>query len=75
MHCPRCRAQNEEGSRFCEECGVRLELACPSCGQPVPGGKKFCRSCGAALTSESGRFASPDMGFWLAQAEAPLPHR
>jgi len=59
MNCPRCQAQNDEGARFCEECGIRLELACPSCGQPVGVGKKFCRSCGASLTSESDAFASP----------------
>ncbi len=65
MRCPRCQAQNDDGARFCEDCGARLELACPSCGQPVVGGKKFCRACGAALelsaTSAAGepRFASP----------------
>src|SRR5262245_19326859 len=60
MKCPRCQAQNDPGARFCEECGARLELACPSCGQPVSPGKKFCRSCGASLTTEPGRFASPE---------------
>ncbi len=60
MQCPRCRAQNEEGARFCEDCGARLELACPSCGAPATAGKKFCRSCGASLTTEpAGRFTSP----------------
>ncbi|MBI2468196.1 MAG: AAA family ATPase [Candidatus Rokubacteria bacterium] len=60
MQCPRCRAQNEEGARFCEDCGARLELVCPSCGAPATAGKKFCRSCGASLAAEpAGRFASP----------------
>src|SRR5881296_4141630 len=61
MKCSRCQAQNDAGSRFCEDCGARLETACPSCGTPVTPGKKFCRSCGAGLTIEPvGRFASPD---------------
>src|SRR5262245_11378551 len=50
MHCPRCHASNEADSRFCEECGARLDVACPGCGQRAAAGKKFCRSCGTALT-------------------------
>ncbi len=59
MQCPRCQTQNDDGARFCEDCGGRLELACPSCGTAVTPGKRFCRSCGAALTMEPTRFASP----------------
>ena len=60
MTCPRCRAQNDEGARFCEDCGARLDAVCPSCGAAVAPGKKFCRSCGAALSSgPAGRFESP----------------
>jgi predicted ATPase/class 3 adenylate cyclase len=60
MTCPRCRAQNDEGARFCEDCGARLEVVCPTCGSAVTPGKKFCRSCGATLPSDSaGRFRSP----------------
>jgi len=59
MKCPRCQAPNNEGARFCEDCGARLEVARPSCGQPAGAGKKFCYSCGAALTTDSGRFTSP----------------
>ena len=61
MKCPRCQAENDAGSRFCEDCGARLEAACPSCGTPVTPGKKFCRSCGAAFTTElAGRFANAE---------------
>lgn len=51
MKCRCCQAQNEEGARFCENCGARLEESCPACGAPVTAGKNFCRSCGAALTA------------------------
>ena len=61
MKCPRCRAQNDDAARFCEDCGAQLELVCPSCGQPVTAGKKFCRSCGALLTQSSkDRSPSPE---------------
>jgi class 3 adenylate cyclase len=61
LKCPRCQAENDAGTRFCEECGARLEAACPSCGTAVTPGKKFCRSCGGALTTEPvGRFANPE---------------
>jgi class 3 adenylate cyclase/tetratricopeptide (TPR) repeat protein len=57
MVCRACRAENRAGVRFCEECGVRLELACPSCGASVPGDKKFCGACGAPLASPSAALA------------------
>jgi predicted amidophosphoribosyltransferase len=59
MTCPRCKVETDEGARFCEECGARLETVCPGCGAPVMPGKKFCRSCGTSLTDEPGRFESP----------------
>ena len=34
MNCPHCGAQNESGSRFCIECGTRLEA--PSAGRYTP---------------------------------------
>ena len=49
VNCPRGQAGNDERTRFCQDCGARLEQTCPSCGEPVGAGKKFCRSCGAAL--------------------------
>jgi class 3 adenylate cyclase/pimeloyl-ACP methyl ester carboxylesterase len=59
VKCPQCGALDDRQSRFCEECGARLELACPSCGEPVGAGKRFCRSCGASLTAEPGRSMAP----------------
>ena len=59
MKCPRCHADNDEGGRFCEDCGARLELVCPRCGETVGAGKKFCRACGAALAPEPESLPSP----------------
>ncbi len=59
MKCARCQAENDEGARFCEDCGARLELVCPRCGEVVGAGKRFCRSCGAALAPEPPSLSSP----------------
>ena len=51
MRCPRCRAENDAAARFCEDCGVRLDLTCPSCGAAV----------GVASSNpRTARFASPE---------------
>jgi class 3 adenylate cyclase/tetratricopeptide (TPR) repeat protein len=57
MTCPRCQSPTATGARFCEECGVPLELRCPSCGATVGAAKKFCHSCGGALGSQRARAA------------------
>src|SRR5438309_9836411 len=51
MQCPRCRAENREGRRFCGECGLSFASACPSCGFLNEGGEKFCGGCGRSLTA------------------------
>src|SRR5215510_15130785 len=67
MECPRCRADNRDGARFCRECGATFTAACPSCGAKVEAGSKFCDSCGAALaaaptpSAAASRFASPEL--------------
>ena len=54
MKCPKCHADNPEDSKFCLECGERMELKCPQCGKVNPSGSKFCNECGhnLALPSE-----------------------
>src|SRR5215472_12263483 len=60
MQCRRCRSQNREGVRFCEECGARLGPTCANCGSELVPDKRFCGACGAPSTAAgSGRFASP----------------
>jgi len=48
--CPGCSEYLEPGSRFCGECGYRLEIritACHLCGAPQEPGAKFCGECGS----------------------------
>ena len=49
MKCPKCQFDNPEGSKFCNECGNKLELVCPECGKVNPLGSKFCNGCGHDL--------------------------
>jgi class 3 adenylate cyclase/tetratricopeptide (TPR) repeat protein len=64
MQCPRCRAENREGRRFCGECGLSFAAACSSCGFLNEGSEKFCGGCGkslaAAPTPAKARFTSPE---------------
>ena len=61
MRCPKCQFENPEDSKFCFECGHKLELACPQCGKVNQPGSKFCNECGhnLALSSESSPKPSP----------------
>ena len=54
--CPKCGASIPAGSKFCLECGEKVEkvpdnmITCPECGQAVVKGK-FCPECGHKLIS------------------------
>jgi len=56
MRCAKCRAQNLDDARFCDECGSALESPCPACGTRNRPGARFCRECSAPL---GGRERSP----------------
>lgn len=49
--CPKCGAENQQGTKFCSECGAKLggNPKCPSCGLENEPGAKFCNDCGAKL--------------------------
>src|SRR5919202_1273840 len=52
VKCPKCGAANVGASRFCNECGAKLEVAsqgvpCVKCGAQLQAGAKFCNECGA----------------------------
>ncbi|WP_062106391.1 zinc ribbon domain-containing protein [Bacillus niameyensis] len=46
--CRKCHAQIPTGSKFCLECGekVNTSLFCGNCGETLPPNAKFCPSCG-----------------------------
>ena len=53
--CSACGAVNAEGTKFCFECGNKLEAVapaapvCPNCGTEVAAGLRFCGECGTKL--------------------------
>ncbi len=62
MKCPRCQHENADVSKFCGECGTRLETVCPACQAANPPANKFCHECGVALGGgpPTPKFTSPD---------------
>lgn len=63
MKCPNCNFNNREGIKFCEKCGVKLELICSHCGAKIPLDRIFCGECGQKLQetedSKSINFSEP----------------
>jgi len=52
--CPKCNAQNPQGTKFCGNCGNKLAagmVECPSCKAQVPEGTKFCPECGKPVAA------------------------
>ena len=52
--CSSCLANIKSGSKFCPECGTKVELVkknkfCPECGTSAPEGTKFCMECGTKI--------------------------
>ena len=68
MKCPGCQFDNREGVKFCEECGVKLDLECPRCNATIPPGRKFCGQCGHKLLEAS---EAPDVDFSEPQSYTP----
>ena len=55
--CPNCNSEVPENSKFCLECGSKIEILeenemiCPVCGKKTNKGK-FCMECGASLIAK-----------------------
>jgi uncharacterized Zn finger protein (UPF0148 family) len=52
--CPYCGTPNRRGSKYCSNCGQRLEavaaITCAACERLNPPGSTYCAFCGALLT-------------------------
>jgi membrane protease subunit (stomatin/prohibitin family) len=49
--CPSCGKQNAAGTKFCSDCGAKMEVAkvpCVKCGAELREGAKFCSECGSS---------------------------
>ena len=53
IKCPNCNTMMSANSKFCPECGNKVEIKKPSfcieCGQPIIEGSKFCANCGSKI--------------------------
>ena len=79
MECPKCRFDNRDGVKFCEECGAKFELKCPACKTSIPLGRKFCGECGYDL-SKSAETAPVEESVYHTQipekpSDQTVPHR
>ena len=74
MICTRCSAANEDGRKFCLECGTRLSVSCPVCGTPNTAGARFCGECGSAIADAPAEAPSAAPG-GAAAPEAPTAER
>ncbi|MGC8786074.1 MAG: zinc ribbon domain-containing protein [Anaerolineae bacterium] len=54
ISCPYCGTPNRRGSKYCSNCGQRLEavsaITCTACERLNPPGSTYCAFCGALLT-------------------------
>lgn len=50
MNCYNCKAQIDDDSLYCDQCGERIYL-CPGCRIPGKGEGKRCGKCGTALVA------------------------
>jgi membrane protease subunit (stomatin/prohibitin family) len=49
--CPNCGKANAAGTKFCGDCGAKMEVAkvpCVKCGAELREGAKFCSECGSS---------------------------
>ena len=53
MICGACATTNEDGRKFCRQCGASLAAPCPSCGTPNAPDVNFCGECGTKLVAGS----------------------
>lgn len=57
VKCPACGTVNKAGSKFCNNCGNKLEQEkpkCPACGAENAPGAKFCNNCGSPMNAVPG---------------------
>lgn len=71
MRCSDCGSDNPPGTKFCMNCGAKLEMMgpaaastifCPKCGSQLSQGSQFCNNCGARLIIMCSRCGTDAVG-------------
>jgi membrane protease subunit (stomatin/prohibitin family) len=57
IKCPKCNAANSAASKFCNDCGAKMEVVaqttlCVKCGGSLQAEAKFCNECGASQAKQ-----------------------
>ena len=55
--CPNCGGRNRADSKFCSDCGSRVDGVCANCGYENAPGAKFCNNCGHRIADVNGTSA------------------
>jgi class 3 adenylate cyclase len=71
MICAKCKTENPDGLKFCNECGAPFERPCASCGFENAPTAKFCGQCGARIDAESAPAAKRSVETPIRVAETP----
>ncbi len=67
VKCPKCGATNNVASKFCNECGAKVEVTaatvpCVKCGAALQSGAKFCNECGASQENQKCANCQAELG-------------
>src|SRR5262245_37922197 len=54
MICAKCKPENPDGLKFCNECGAAFKASCASCGFENAPTAKFCGNCGSTIGGSAG---------------------
>jgi class 3 adenylate cyclase/tetratricopeptide (TPR) repeat protein len=73
MECPGCRHSNPPDTKFCGECGTRLQSLCPACQTANPPTNKFCSECGQRLSAATASAPAPAAPAPVAPPSAETP--
>ena len=74
MRCAKCQFDNDEGLKFCNECGDPLKRQCAKCEFVNAPQAKFCGECGAMLVP-SDEFRVPSLPHSPTLSSEHLPHK